>query len=91
MKILIDFENGMQLTLKPENVQLFDNGGKSTVVATKTDNAIIPLLFFPALLATPEELKERERRQLLGDAPVAPPPAAPVAAPPALPEGDGTV
>ena len=60
MKVTIDFENGMQLTLKPENIQLIDNGGKETVAITRTDNAIIPLIFFKqSLLATPLELKAR--------------------------------
>ncbi len=45
MKILIDFENGMQLALKPENLQLIDNGG-TLALSTRIDNAILPLVFF---------------------------------------------
>ena len=63
MKLTIDFENGMTLSLKPENIQLVDNAGKETVAITRTDNAIIPVLFFKgALLATAEELKAREEK-----------------------------
>jgi hypothetical protein len=64
MKLLVDFENGMQLSLKPENVQLIDNDGKAVVI-TRTDNAVIPLLFFAVSLATPEELKAREESAAL--------------------------
>jgi hypothetical protein len=60
MKLTVDFENGMVLTLKPENISLIDNGGKDTVAITRTDNAVIPLVFFNTLLATPAELKARE-------------------------------
>jgi len=61
MKIQIDFENGMQISVKPENIQLLDNDGKNSVVVTKTDQqAIVPLLFFSALLATPAELQARK-------------------------------
>lgn len=61
MKVTIDFENGMEITLKPENLHLIDNGGRETVMVTKTDKAVIPLIFFPNnLLATPAELKARE-------------------------------
>jgi len=63
MKVTVDFENGMQLTLKPENIQLIDNGGRETVAVTRTDNAIIPIVFFKGvLLATPDELKAREEK-----------------------------
>jgi hypothetical protein len=68
MKISIDFENGMVLTLKPENISLIDNGGKGTVAVTRTDNAIIPLVFFKSLLATPAELKAREDAAAAKDA-----------------------
>jgi hypothetical protein len=60
MKIVFDFENGMQLSLKPENVSLVDNGGKNSVLITKTDQTVVPLIFFTPLLATQEELKARE-------------------------------
>jgi hypothetical protein len=63
MKLIVDFENGMQLSLKPENVELIDNGGQNTVAITRTDNAIIPLIFFKGLLASPEELKAREEKK----------------------------
>jgi len=60
MKISVDFENGMVLSLKPENISLVDNGGKDTVAIARTDNTVIPLVFFKTLLATPAELKARE-------------------------------
>lgn len=56
MKITVDFENGMQVTLKPENVQLVDNNGKDTVLTFKTDHTLVPIMFFKSLLATPAEL-----------------------------------
>ena len=62
MKITVNFENGMELTLTPDNIQLVDNNGKETVAITRTENAIIPLVFFKALLATPDELKVREAK-----------------------------
>jgi hypothetical protein len=63
MKVTVDFENGMQLTLKPENIQLIDNGGRETVAITRTDNTIIPIVFFKGvLLATTDELKAREEK-----------------------------
>ena len=65
MKVTIDFENGMVLTLKPENLQLIDNDGKETVLATRTDNAVIPLLAFKLLVATPAEIKAREENATL--------------------------
>ena len=59
MKITVDFENGMQVTLKPENVQLVDNNGKDTVLTFKTDHTLVPIMFFKSLLATPAELGAR--------------------------------
>ena len=59
MKITVDFENGMQVTLKPENVQLVDNHGKDTVLTFKTDHTLVPIMFFKSLLATPAELGAR--------------------------------
>ena len=56
MKITVDFENGMQVTLKPENVQLVDNHGKDTVLTFKTEHTLVPIMFFKSLLATPVEL-----------------------------------
>lgn len=56
MKITVDFENGMQVSLKPENVQLVDNHGKDTVLTFKTDHTLVPIMFFKSLLATPAEL-----------------------------------
>ncbi len=64
MKVTFDFENGMTLALKPENIQLVDNGGKETVAITRTDNAVIPLIFFKQFLATEDELKARRVAQL---------------------------
>ncbi len=61
MRITIDFENGMQLGLKPENLHLIDNGGTAALI-TKANNGIIPLLSFTSSLATPDELKAREER-----------------------------
>lgn len=61
MKILIDFENGMQLALKPENLQLVDNGGQAALI-TCAENAVLPLLSFKASLATKEELEVRQAK-----------------------------
>lgn len=60
MKITVDFENGMQVTLKPENIQLVDNGGKETVLTFNTDHTLVPIMFFKSILASPAELKARE-------------------------------
>jgi hypothetical protein len=60
MKISVDFENGMQVTLKPENLQLVDNASRETVLTFKTDHSIVPILFFKPLLATEDEIKARE-------------------------------
>ena len=60
MKITVDYENGMQVNLKPENIQLLDNAGKNSVLIFKTDLAAVPIMFFPALLATPDEIKARQ-------------------------------
>lgn len=60
MKITIDFENGMQLTLKPENLQLADNNGIGTALVTRTDKAVIPIVFFNLAVATPTEMAARE-------------------------------
>lgn len=61
MKITIDFENGMQMTLKPENLTLADNGSESVII-TKTDTSIIPLFIFPTVrLATKEEVDARPK------------------------------
>ena len=62
MKFLIDFENGMQLALKPENLQLIDNGGDSSALITRTENAILPLVFFKVPIATPDEVKARAEK-----------------------------
>ncbi|MFI5260842.1 MAG: hypothetical protein ACHQU0_03545 [Candidatus Paceibacteria bacterium] len=78
MKILIDFENGMQLALKPENLQLIDNGGTAALV-TRTENAVLPILFFKSPLATPEELKAREEKAAAAAKAAAEPPAPPTA------------
>jgi len=60
MKVTFDFDNGTQLSLKPENIKLIDNGGKETVAITSTDSAVIPLIFFKGVfLATAEELNAR--------------------------------
>lgn len=72
MLVTFDFQNGMSIVLKPENIQVADNGGKETVLVTRTDKAIVPLLFFPALLATPDELKARaDKAKAVADAPQA--------------------
>jgi hypothetical protein len=62
MRITIDFENGMQLALKPENLQLIDNGGDSSALITRTENAILPLVFFKVPIATPDEVKARSEK-----------------------------
>src|SRR5208282_3361706 len=59
MKITVDFENGMQVSLTPENVHLVDNQGKDTVLAFKTDHTLVPIMFFKSLLASPAELQAR--------------------------------
>jgi hypothetical protein len=60
MRITVDFENGMEVKLKPENLQLIDNQGKDTVLTFKTEHTLVPVMFFKALLASPAELKSRE-------------------------------
>ncbi len=64
MKVLFKFDNGMELSLDPSHIQLIDNGGKETVAITRTDNAVIPLIFFKQFLATEDELKARRAKQL---------------------------
>ncbi len=59
MKVLFKFDNGMELSLDPSHIQLIDNGGKETVAIARTDNAVIPLIFFKQFLATEDELKAR--------------------------------
>ena len=63
MKVTFDFENGMQLTLKPENCSLIDNPGKGTAVVTKMEGGgILPLMFFQnVVLASVDELKARQQ------------------------------
>ena len=63
MKISIDFENGMQVDLKPENIQLVDNSGRETVLVFKTDHAVVPVMFFPLVLATKEEVEARPKKE----------------------------
>jgi hypothetical protein len=60
MRITVDFENGMEVKLKPENIQLIDNNGQGTVLTFKTEHTLVPIMFFKTLLATPAELKARE-------------------------------
>lgn len=61
MKLIIDFENGMQLTLKPENLTLADDGTQCVIV-TRTDTTIIPLFNFPTVrVATKEEVEARPK------------------------------
>jgi hypothetical protein len=59
MKLTVQFDNGMELTIKPEHASLIDNNGKAVLV-TRTENAVIPILFFNAALANADELKARE-------------------------------
>jgi hypothetical protein len=60
MKVIFDFENGMELTLKPENISLAENPGKGVALITKTNEQVLGLLFFPnTVLATPAEIKAR--------------------------------
>lgn len=87
MKITIDFENGMEVNLKPENLQLVDikapTGELAVAVGFKTDVAQVPFLFFPNLqLATKEELAIRKAIADPDKQPPAQPPA-----PPAEPTG----
>lgn len=64
MKVLFKFDNGMELSLDPSHIQLIDNGDKETVAIARTDNAVIPLIFFKQFLATEDELKARRVAQL---------------------------
>ena len=60
MKITFDFETGIELTLKPENVSIAENPGQGLALVTKTNEQVLGLLFFPNIsLATPAELKAR--------------------------------
>lgn len=61
MLFTVDFQNGMTMTLKSENLHLVEHNGK-TMLVTKTDVAIVPLATFPLHLATPEELAARETK-----------------------------
>jgi hypothetical protein len=62
MKITVDFENGMQVTLSPENIHLLDNPGQGVVLAFKTEHTAVPIVFFKNQMATPAELKAREEK-----------------------------
>lgn len=67
MKITIDFENGMVLSVKPENLSIGDtkdaNGTPHVSIAFKTDAQTVPFLFFKNVqLATKEELEARTSR-----------------------------
>jgi hypothetical protein len=62
MKFTADFESGLVLSAKPENLQLIDNGGKGSVLVVKTEHTLVPLTFFSAVLATPEEIKARAEK-----------------------------
>ena len=75
MKITVDFENGMQVTLKPENVQLVDNHGKDTVLTFNTEHTLVPIMFFKSLLATPAELGARNAAAKAEKQPDTEPPA----------------
>lgn len=59
MKVTFNFENGMELSLKPENVSLSESN-KGVALVTKTNEQVLALLLFPnTSLATPEELAAR--------------------------------
>jgi hypothetical protein len=60
MKLSIDWENGSVLTVKPENLQLAQINASTSAVLFKTDAGAVPFLFFPAQLATEDELKARQ-------------------------------
>ena len=62
MKILFNFENGMELSVGPENLALVPNGSQGSAIVTKTDTAVVPLIFFKVQLATTEELKARDEK-----------------------------
>ncbi len=69
MKITFDFETGMELTLKPENVSIAENPGQGLALVTKTNEQVLGLLFFPNIsLATPAELKARAAAKAAADA-----------------------
>jgi hypothetical protein len=58
-KISIDSGAGQVITVAVEHLVILDNAGKNTVLAIKTETAVIPVAFFSGLLATPEEVKAR--------------------------------
>jgi hypothetical protein len=59
-KITFEHDDGMKLEVKPEQLALVDNNGQATVLVTKTDHVLLPLVFFKPLLATEDEIKARE-------------------------------
>jgi hypothetical protein len=64
MKASFDLENGIVLSVQPENLQLVPNGDKGSALCVKTEHTLVPVAFFPAAaLATPDELKAREEKQ----------------------------
>jgi ABC-type uncharacterized transport system YnjBCD ATPase subunit len=64
MKFTVEFENGMQLSLQPKNIELVSNNDDQVILITRTDMAIVPLLLFPNLrLCTPEEIKARDAQK----------------------------
>lgn len=80
MKITVEFENGMTLTAKPENLQLINTKDLVVVAAKGAEGAPVSLFAFNGQLATEEEIAARVKV-----APAAPPAAPPVVPPAAVP------
>lgn len=59
-KFSIDSGDGRVITVTPEHLIIVDNGGKETILCVKTEHTLIPITFFKALLASPDEIKARE-------------------------------
>lgn len=60
MKASFDLENGIVIGTKPENLALVPNGDKGSALCVKTEQALVPVAFFTAVLATQDEVKARE-------------------------------
>jgi hypothetical protein len=60
MKATFDLDNGVVIGVKPENLHLVPNGDKGSALCVKTEQALVPVAFFTAVLATADEIKARE-------------------------------
>lgn len=92
MKISVEFENGMTITTKPENLQLINAKDVVVVVAKIAEGAPVPLFSFNAQIATADELTIRQETAKMlaeaqknsaaaGSGDAVPPPAAPAVTP----------